>query len=156
MYLGDYWELRVHIETADTCGPAAFINHVLRKFIVELYHNLLVGVPPEIWRKLWVPSKISISWNQRRFDTIERSTSHRPQQLCEFFWCQAIQANNNFMLLVVWESIINCLATTMYYLVHAQLATLLCELADSSNTNSSQLSAKISAVPILRTGLREK
>ena len=63
MYLGDYWELRVHnvIETADTCGPAASINHVLRKFIVELYHNLLVGVPAEIWRKIEVPSKISIS-----------------------------------------------------------------------------------------------
>ena len=29
MYLGDHWELWVHIETADACGPAAFKNNVL-------------------------------------------------------------------------------------------------------------------------------
>ena len=36
MYLGDHWELWVHIETADACAPVAFKNNVSGKFKGEL------------------------------------------------------------------------------------------------------------------------
>ena len=39
-YLEDYWELGVHIETADASGLVPPQNHAFSKFLNGLKHNL--------------------------------------------------------------------------------------------------------------------
>ena len=39
-YLEDYWELVVHIDTAEASGRVLHANHVSNKFLSELKYNL--------------------------------------------------------------------------------------------------------------------
>ena len=39
-YLEDYWELVVHIDTAEASGRVLHANHVSNKFLNELKYNL--------------------------------------------------------------------------------------------------------------------
>ena len=60
-YLEDYWELVVHIDTAEASGRVLHANHVSNKFLSELKYNLWGDISAKNMKIRVISTRISIS-----------------------------------------------------------------------------------------------